>query len=70
MSDSANEGTFLWGSDGTEVNYSNWYGKEPNNNGNEDCVQIRPHKLSEWNDSKCGLQNSNGQPNTALCQKF
>ena len=70
MTDKANEGTFLWQSDSTEVTYTNWYGKEPNNAGNEDCAHIRPHKLSEWNDSKCGLQHSNGQPNTALCQKF
>ena len=70
LTDKATEGTFVWGSDNVEATYTNWYGTEPNNHGNEDCAHIRPQKLSEWNDSKCQLQHSNGRPNTALCQKF
>ena len=70
LTDTKKEKTFVWGSDQAEVTYSNWYGREPNNAGNEDCVHIRPKKLSQWNDSKCGQKRSSQGPNTALCQKF
>jgi len=70
LTDTEKEKTFVWGSDQAEVTYSNWYGREPNNAGNEDCVHIRPKKLSQWNDSKCGQKRSSQGPNTALCQKF
>lgn len=71
LTDRRSEGTFVWGSDNTEVTYTNWYKNEPNNLRNEDCVHIRPSRNSEWNDSKCDSKGSSSQgPNTALCQKF
>ena len=70
LTDSAEEGTFLWESDNSKTTYTNWWGREPNNAGNEDCVHIRPQKLSEWNDSKCDRKYASGRANTALCQKY
>ena len=44
-----NEGKFRW-ADGTNITIKKrWFGKQPDNYGNEDCVDIR--KLGLWNDS-------------------
>ena len=55
LNDINHEGRFVWAS-GSTSRYRNWNGKEPNNLGNEDCVQILTN--SKWNDNKCG----NGYP--------
>ena len=67
----ANEGTFVWESDNTEVGHTNWDSREPNNgNGrNEDCVHLRKMVGHKWNDIPCGSSKS-GAINTALCQKY
>jgi len=66
LTDKANEGTFLWESDNSEVSYSNWNKWEPNNLWNEDCVQLRRQVGHKWNDKSCGARGGN----TALCQKY
>ena len=40
LSDLQLENRFQW-SDGTGVTYTNWQTQEPNNLGNEDCVEAR-----------------------------
>lgn len=46
-----NEGKFRW-ADGTNITIKKrWFGKQPDNYGNEDCVHIR--KLGLWNDNNC-----------------
>ena len=40
LSDLQLENRFQW-SDGTDVTYTNWQTQEPNNLGNEDCVEAR-----------------------------
>lgn len=52
LNDLRKEGQFAW-SDGTPFNssvYSNWNEGEPNNAGDEDCVERRG---SGWNDEQC-----------------
>lgn len=52
LNDRFKEGQFVW-SDGTHFNssvYSNWNDGEPNNAGDEDCVELRS---SGWNDEQC-----------------
>nr|QNH72454.1 toxin candidate TRINITY_DN20653_c5_g3_i1.p1 [Ceriantheomorphe brasiliensis] len=49
--DKANEGTFVW-SDGSTMSYTNWAAGEPNDNTNEDCVEILT-KTFQWNDQQC-----------------
>merc|ERR1719158_826815 len=58
LTDRENEGTFVWGSDGSEATYTNWNGREPNNMRKEDCAHIRTNKNNEWNDSKCDQKSS------------
>ena len=38
-------------SNGESVSYTNWAPHEPNNLGNEDCVEIRGN--GQWNDNNC-----------------
>ena len=70
MTDQANEGTFVWESDKSQLSYENWYDKEPNQQGNEDCVHIRTNQNCGWNDFKCSQTKLGGYANTALCQKY
>jgi len=62
-SDLITEGTWIWdgsdpfwmgGSGGTAImnRYANWVPGEPNNDGNEDCGEIKPS--GQWNDGNCG----------------
>ena len=50
--DIATEGSWMW-SDGTPWDYTAWCGPEPNNMGNEDCVENHGTHLC-WNDRPCG----------------
>ena len=51
FSDGGIEGTFAW-NDGSEVDYTNWIGGEPNDWGTgEDCTVIKPG--GGWNDESC-----------------
>ena len=46
------EGTFIWTSDNTTLDFVNWNTGEPNNsNGNQDCVSICQNK--HWRDRYC-----------------
>lgn len=52
LNDRLKEGEFVW-SDGTPFNssvYSNWHHNQPDNFGNEDCVEMTSGK---WNDRPC-----------------
>ncbi|XP_072022953.1 C-type lectin BfL-2-like [Amphiura filiformis] len=54
LSDTVTEGTFVW-SDGSEKDYTNWMGGEPNAYGNEDCVHF--WSVSDrWNDQACSYE--------------
>ena len=48
--DIKDEGNFEW-SDGNAFSFSNWYQEEPNNQGDEDCVNLKP--VRKWNDQTC-----------------
>ncbi len=48
-----NKNNYEW-TDSTQVNFTNWWGGEPNNfNNNEQCAQIRPN--GRWNDATCSV---------------
>ena len=45
------EGQFVYASNGEDITWSQWNSDEPNNAGDEDCVEMRDHA---WNDIPCG----------------
>ncbi|XP_078676753.1 apolipoprotein(a)-like isoform X1 [Branchiostoma floridae x Branchiostoma belcheri] len=49
LHDTGAEGIFIW-VDGTPLTYTSWNYGEPNNNGEEDCVQLSGYN---WNDASC-----------------
>uniref|UniRef100_A0A8C9NWH6 C-type lectin domain-containing protein n=1 Tax=Spermophilus dauricus TaxID=99837 RepID=A0A8C9NWH6_SPEDA len=53
LSDHNNEGSWYW-VDNTPLQLSYWKEGEPNNAGDEDCVELF---VEDWNDSKCTAQN-------------
>lgn len=55
FSDEVTEGNFTW-YDGSPIVYTNWAPGEPNNAGDEDCVQI--YADGGWNDLSCFSGNS------------
>ncbi len=64
FNDIASEGSFVW-YDQSPVVYTNWNGGEPNNSGNEDCVQIYPNGM--WNDLNCSSGGSSSVIEVNLC---
>lgn len=64
FSDEVNEGNFVW-YDQAPVTYTNWAPGEPNQSGNEDCVQI--YANGQWNDLNCGSNNSKSIIEVNLC---
>lgn len=64
FNDVANEGSHVW-YDQSPIVYTNWNGGEPNNSGNEDCVQIYPD--GKWNDLKCSWGGSKSVIEVNLC---
>lgn len=59
MKEGSNPGEFFY-SDGTHVNYTNWYPGEPRGRGKEKCVEM--YKDGQWNDKNCG------QYRLAICE--
>lgn len=51
--DRTSEGNWVF-PDGRSMTYTNWSSGEPNNSGNEDCVQFNWLSPGIWNDAKCG----------------
>ena len=52
--DAASEGTFVSNFTGRNLTYTNWYGGEPNNFGdNENCVHTYAERDGTWNDVDC-----------------
>ena len=49
LSDEVQEGSFLWVTGESSI-YSNWYSGEPNNEGNEDYVEMGFETRYTWND--------------------
>ena len=49
--DQGSEGDFYWASGSSS--YENWNSGEPNNSGNEDCVELYPFGEGRWNDISC-----------------
>jgi large repetitive protein len=49
LGDAVAEGTFVW-SNGDPVTYTNWNSGQPDNSGNEDCVQVWT-AAGTWNDN-------------------
>nr|WP_299207105.1 PKD domain-containing protein [uncultured Brumimicrobium sp.] len=68
LNDEAVEGTFEW-YDQSPVTYTNWAPGEPNQSGNEDCVQIYPGGTypGMWNDLDCGSNNSKSIIEVNMC---
>lgn len=51
--DLATEGRYNWFTSGEIFQYTNWGPNEPNNNGNESCVEINGFRGKKWNDRIC-----------------
>lgn len=68
FNDEAVEGTFVW-YDQSPVIYTNWAPGEPNQSGNEDCVQIYPGGSypGTWNDLSCSSANAKSIIEVNLC---
>lgn len=68
FNDEVTEGTFEW-YDQSPVTYTNWAPGEPNQSGNEDCVQIYPNGGSPgtWNDLDCNSANAKSIIEVNLC---
>ncbi|XP_072018497.1 uncharacterized protein [Amphiura filiformis] len=53
LNDKNTEDAFEW-SDGTQVNYTDWRGNQPNNaDGGEDCAHFLDRPSKKWSDFKC-----------------
>jgi len=66
------EGTWVYASDGSPLEYTNWNQGEPNNSGDEDCGEIGYFTGNLWNDYKCGtllgsVCEKDGSPAKGAC---
>ena len=61
LSDQGSEGTFVW-LDGTSADFTAWLPGEPNQLGEEDCVQYPAGGPGTWNDLDCAT------PNYSICE--
>jgi len=65
LTDLADEGEFLWWSDYSIPEYTNWDDRQPDNyDGKEDCVESSGYRGFKWNDLQCI-----GHSLHAACQK-
>ena len=46
--DAVSEGAWKWSPSGTPLSYTNWATREPNSQGNEDCLSL--YGWGKWND--------------------
>jgi hypothetical protein len=51
-------GTTFWNGGSVGGAYTSWLDTQPDNNGEEDCLEMRRSSPTSWNDEKCG----NGRP--------
>ena len=58
IDDKSKEGHFIYASDGASIAYTNWHYGQPDNQNNEDCVDLLDHFEFEWNDDHCDIENS------------
>ncbi|XP_053692514.1 perlucin-like protein [Sabethes cyaneus] len=54
-SDLGREGEFYWQPTGAKFSYTNWNATQPDDMGNENCVEIRAEFAYNWNDHRCEL---------------
>ena len=48
------EDDWVWEWDESKIVFDCWHDGEPNNNGDEDCVEIKwQNSLYKWNDQQC-----------------
>ncbi len=68
FNDETAEGSFVW-YDQAPIVYTNWAPGEPNQSGNEDCVQIYPAGANPgtWNDLSCSSSNAKSIIEVNLC---
>jgi len=70
LTDVAEEGTFVWVSDFSAPEYTNWGPGQPDDeNNNEDCVLLWSKSGLQWNDDLCTLTSWDSIGRHALCQK-
>jgi len=71
FNDIAVEGNFVW-YDQSPITYTNWNAGEPNNSGNEDCVQmiLGGGQAGKWNDLPCSITNSSSIIEVNLCPEI
>ncbi|XP_060943427.1 lactose-binding lectin l-2-like [Limanda limanda] len=52
LNDLHKEGKWMW-SDGSALDFTFWSPGQPDNRGNEDCVQTNYNAAKKWNDKDC-----------------
>ena len=69
LTDSADEGHYIWQHSSKPLSWSNWKSGEPNNlGGDEDCVALLKRHNWLWNDFPCGKSHDWGRDMHALCE--
>ena len=63
LTDAIIEGVWKWKSNGSLATFTDWESGQPDNNGDEDCVELYPSNSWHWNDASC---TTNHYP---LCEK-
>ena len=57
LTDETKEGEFVWQNSLEKLGkWTNWIPGEPNQLGNEDCVEMKSFRGWQWNDGKCDIQ--------------
>jgi len=71
LTDAADEGTFVWGTDYSSPTYTNWAMYQPDNGmgRGDDCVILSMIFGLKWHDLNCIKTNSDGADIHAVCQK-
>jgi len=70
LTDIGEEGAFVWGSDFSAPDYTNWYPGQPDDYyDNEDCVNLHSIFGLQWDDDICSTSSWDSIGYHALCQK-